>query len=107
MKNKVTAAAWAANITMIAMVVMIILDEYMASFHTFLTSLTGHHWVTKSVFEVVFFIVLFFILGMVMKVDKKRPMKGVLSAVVVGVVSMAVLFGFFLFRFLGEYGHLR
>jgi hypothetical protein len=102
MKNKVSSAAWSANITMIVTVIVVIVAEYVASFKNFLASVTGHHWVTKSVLEVVLFIVLFLLLGMVLKQDKKEPMKAILSTVVVGFASIVVLIGFFIFHFMGK-----
>lgn len=101
MKNKVTAAAASASITMIVTVMVIVIAEYAASFKGFLASVTGHHWVTKSVLEVILFVVLFLIFGMVMKQDKKKPMKGITATAVVGVVSILVLAGFFIFHYLG------
>ncbi len=56
MKNKISAAAWSASITMIVIVAVILVAEYVASFKSFLASLTGHHWVTKSVLEVILFV---------------------------------------------------
>ena len=102
MKNKISAAAWSASITMITMVAVILMAEYVASFNTFLASLTGHHWVTKSVLDVVLFVVLFLVLGMVMKKDKKEPMKGIMATVVVGVISIAVLAGFFILHYVSR-----
>jgi hypothetical protein len=102
MKNKITAAAWSASITMVVTVAVIIAAEYVASFKGFLASLTGHHWVTKSVLEVILFVVLFLVLGMVMKKDKKEPMKGIIPTVVVGIASIVVLAGFYVFHFMGR-----
>jgi hypothetical protein len=45
----------AAILTIIIVGSMIIIDEVDSSFKAFLNSLTGHHWVTKSVFTVVLF----------------------------------------------------
>jgi amino acid permease len=102
MKNKVSAAAWSASITMIIMVMVIILAEYVASFKSFLASITGHHWVTKSVLEVILFIVLFLVIGMVMKKDKKESMKGIVPMIVVAIASITIIVGFFIFHFMGE-----
>jgi hypothetical protein len=101
MKNKIAAAAWSASITMIVIVAVIIAAEYVASFNAFLTSLTGHHWVTKSVFEVILFVVLFLIFGFTMKKDKKAPMKGVIPTLIVGIASIAVLVVFYVLHFAG------
>ncbi len=102
MKNKISAAAWSASITMIIMVAVIVLAEYVTSFKSFLASLTGHHWVTKSVLEVILFVVLFLVLGMVMKKDKKEPMKGIVPTIIVGIASIIVLVGFFIFHFMAK-----
>jgi hypothetical protein len=101
MKSKIAAAAWAANITMIALVIIIILAEYVKPFKDFLASLTGHHWVTKSVFDALLFVVLFVILGMVMKKEKKESVGVVLSTAITAVLSALVLFGFYIVRFFG------
>lgn len=102
MKSKVSSAAWSANITMAVTVIVIIVAEYVASFKGFLASVTGHHWVTKGVLEVVLFTVLFLLLSAVLKQDKKEPMKAVLSTVVVGFTSIVVLLGFFVFHSMGK-----
>jgi hypothetical protein len=102
MKNKIAAAAWSASITMIVMVAVIITGEYVASFNAFLASLTGHHWVTKSVFEVVLFVVLFVVFAFMMKKDKKAPMKGVMPTFIVGLASIAVLVVFYVLHFMGK-----
>lgn len=102
MKSKIAAAAWAANVTMIILVAIIILAEYVKPFKDFLASLTGHHWVTKSVFDALLFVVLFVILGMVMKKQKKESIRVVLSTAITAVISTLVLFGFYIIRFWGE-----
>jgi amino acid permease len=100
MKNKTAAAAWAANITIVTMLAIIIVAEYSAAFNGFLASLTGHHWVTKSVFEAILFVVLFVVLGLVMKKEKKEAVGSVLSTAIVAVAACAVFFGFLIVRFL-------
>ena len=102
MKNKIAAAAWAANITIVAMVAIIIIAEYVAPFKDFLKSVTGHHWVTKSLFEAILFVALFLVIGIVSKKKKKEEVRVVLSTAITAVVSYLVLFGFYIIRFLGE-----
>ena len=102
MKNKITAAAWSASITMIVMVIVIIVSEYSAAFKGFLASLTGHHWVTKSILDVLLFVVLFVIFGLVMKKEKKESMKALIPAAIVGVASMAVIVAFYFIHYLGK-----
>ena len=54
-KSKAVAFILAAVLTIVIVGSMVILDEIDSGFKLFLNSLTGHHWVTKSVFITVLF----------------------------------------------------
>lgn len=53
--NLVVAVLIAAILTVAIVGSMIIIDEADSNFKAFLNGLTGHHWVTKSVFTVILF----------------------------------------------------
>ncbi len=72
--------------------------ELSASFKAFLTGLTGHHWVAKSVISVAAFIVFYFLFR------KSDDSKGILKSVIFLVASVVLggfaIFSFYLWHFL-------
>lgn len=54
-KSLVVAVLISAILTIAIVGSMVIIDEVDSSFKAFLNSLTGHHWVTKSVLTAVLF----------------------------------------------------
>jgi uncharacterized membrane protein YwzB len=54
-KSKIATFLLSAVLTIIILGSMIIIDEQNIAFKAFLTNLTGHHWVTKSIFGAVLF----------------------------------------------------
>ena len=71
-KSKVAAFFLSAVITIIILGSMIIIDEQNTAFKAFLASLTGHHWVTKSVFAAVLFPLLSAVSFFVLRFEKAR-----------------------------------
>ncbi|OGO06268.1 MAG: hypothetical protein A2Y73_02955 [Chloroflexi bacterium RBG_13_56_8] len=54
-RNRTTAVLMSAAITIAVVGSMIIIHERDTGFKAFLNMITGHHWVTKSVFTVILF----------------------------------------------------
>ena len=71
-KSIVVAVLISAIITVIIVGSMIIIDEVDSSFKAFLNSITGHHWVTKSVFTAVLFPMFSAIFYVLFKSDRAR-----------------------------------
>ena len=66
-RNKAIAFLFSAVLTISIIGSMSVVTELDSPFKSFLNSLTGHHWVTKSVFAAVLFplfsAILYFVLG--------------------------------------------
>src|SRR3990170_146373 len=66
-KSKTVAFVFSAVLTISIIGSMIVIAELVPPFKAFLNSITGHHWVTKSVFAAVLFplfsAILYFVLG--------------------------------------------
>lgn len=59
----VRALSWSTTLTIWLVTAMTIASEISEPFKKFLTSVAGHHWVTKSIFAFVFFLVMLFLLN--------------------------------------------
>lgn len=73
-------------------------SEMSDSFHTFLTNLTWHHWVSKSIIA----IVLFALLSMIFKgsEDSESVLKSSKFLVVSVVLGGLIIFGYFVFHYM-------
>jgi hypothetical protein len=71
-KCKAVAFLFSAVLTIIIIGSMIIIHELDSPFKVFLNSLTGHHWVTKSVFAAVLFPLFSAIFYLVLGSEKAR-----------------------------------
>jgi hypothetical protein len=96
MKN-IKSMSIATSVTIIAVAVLTIWAELNHGFKDFLKSLTGHHWVTKSVFSIVLFFGLYFLLQ---KTDEDLDvLKEVVVVIWVTAVASLAIFGFYLWHF--------
>ena len=75
-----------------------ILGELSKSFKTFLTSITGHHWVTKGVVSLIFFVIIYFLISKTVKdnVDSINETIYTATAVILGGL---IIFGFYVWHF--------
>jgi len=98
MKN-ITALMRSTSATIWLVVIMTVLAEISSPFKTFLTGITGHHWVTKGVFALIFFVVLYILLAKAKESENliKQATYVALSAILGG----AVIFVFYLLHFYG------
>ena len=71
-KERIAAFYLAAIITVVVIGSMIIIHEESSEFKDFLISLTGHHWLTKSVFAIILFPILSGIFYTVFSSEKIR-----------------------------------
>jgi hypothetical protein len=72
--SKLAAFFLSAVLTIIILGSMIIMGDQNTAFKTFLNSLTGHHWVTKSVFAAVLFPLFSAVFFFVLRFDKARKL---------------------------------
>jgi len=88
---KTIAFGYSAIIVIIFNSLLTIIKERFETVHEFLVTLSGHHWITHGILDVV----LFFILGAILskKIDSKENFLrvGLLLSVVVGVFMIALL----------------
>lgn len=94
------AASLAANVTVIALVVVTIWAELSESFKEFLKSLTGHHWLTKSWLVAILFLLVFWLA--LLAVKDPAPAKTRFSLVLlelVTVLGVLSLLGFYAYKY--------
>jgi heme/copper-type cytochrome/quinol oxidase subunit 4 len=70
--ERIAAFYLAAIITVVVIGSMIIIHEESTEFKDFLINLTGHHWVTKSVFAIVIFLALSIVFYFMFRSEKLR-----------------------------------
>ncbi len=86
--------------TTILTVVLTIWTEFSKKFKDLLTSVTGHHWVTKSVFAVILFILLTAAFSKsTEETSIKKEIQYVLWAVILGSL---IIFLFYIWHFFSE-----
>ncbi len=86
--------------TTILTVVLTIWTELSQKFKDLLTSVTGHHWVTKSIFAVILFIFLTAVFSKsTEEISIKKEIQSVLWAVILGSL---IIFLFYVWHFFSE-----
>lgn len=93
------ALEYSAAITVWFIVGITVLAEVSTSFKTQLSTVSGHHWVTKSVLSVILFLLLY---GVISKLaaDSKKSVNNVYMVVVSVAAGGLIIFGFFIWHFL-------
>lgn len=96
--KRIRSMSFATIITIIAVTVITVIAELSEGFKNSLKALTGHHWITKSVFAfVLFFAVYLFVKRSDDKVDALYESWHIIW---VTLLASLVLFGFYLWHFL-------
>jgi hypothetical protein len=96
--NRINSVSVATIFTIILTTIVTIYAEFSEGFKTFLKSLTGHHWITKSVFSVVVFFAFYLFIK---KSDKKIDiLREVWKVILVTLLCSLVLFFFFVWHYL-------
>lgn len=107
-KDRIAAFYLAAIITVVVIGSMIIYHEESSDFKEFLISLTGHHWVTKSVFAILMFPILsglFYYLFSSEKIKKKLKTDDVwLWTLFTVVITIIFIFGTLMIYIFHYYG---
>ena len=103
-KDRIAAFYLAAIITVVVIGSMIIIHEESSDFKEFLINLTGHHWVTKSIFALIIFPILSGIFYTVFSSEKIRKMLKtdnvwMWTVLTVTVTIIFILASFFLYIF--------
>src|SRR3989344_3182743 len=100
--KSIYASAYAACVSIIAVVAMTVGTEFSPAFKTWLAAFTGHHWESKSwasiIIFAIFFIIFRFTSHTVSPAQTKRALTTLEAFVVLGFVG---LLAFFIYEFLG------
>ncbi len=80
-----------ATITIILNTILMILKEKIPNFHNFLVTLSGHHWISHGIVDIVIFILLGFIISKRV-ITKKISILLILSTI----ISVAGIMIFFI-----------
>jgi len=97
MKN-IKAASTSTIVVIIVTVIITILGELSKTFKDFLTSVSGHHWVTKSLVAIVLFLVLSFIFSKSFK-DEVDVWKEVKLVSLITILGIILILGFYAWHF--------
>ena len=96
--TNIAAHAWAAIAAIWFTVALTIAAEFSASLKNFLASVTGHHWVTKSVAAIVLYAAIYLIF---MRLPEPRSIKKeAMWALWSAILGGAAIFLFFVWHFL-------
>ena len=99
--KSIYASAYSATITIIVVVGVTIGAELSASFKAWLTSFTGHHWITKSWISLIAFILFFVLFKISKKSVNEMQTKTALSILQIFIVlGFVVILGFYIYEFL-------
>ena len=100
--KSIYASAYAACVSIIAVVAMTVGTEFSPAFKTWLAAFTGHHWESKSwasiIIFAIFFIIFRFTSHTVSPAQTKRALTTLEAFVVLGFVG---LLAFFIYLFIG------
>ena len=99
MKLNIKSLNYSTILTICLIVMLTILGELSKSFKTFLTSVTGHHWVTKSVFSLIFFVIIYFLISRTNK-DSAELTRQVIYTIIAVVLGAIIIFGFYVWHFI-------
>lgn len=94
------AAAWSAILTIILVVLVTILAEIYIPFKSWLASLTGHHWITKSLLTASF--VVFFVIfrSLNKNVSRERLHKSIYILNIVAILGAIIITLFYVLEYL-------
>lgn len=91
----VAGFAYSYAITSLVSAVLVVLKETSAGIHDFMAALSGHHWVTHGIFNIVLFLVLGWALSRT-DLAKNATANSVINAVIGStIVSGLIIAGFF------------
>ena len=99
--KSIYAAVVSARIAIVLVVVLTIWAELSADFKTWLTDLTGHHWVTKSWATILVFALLFCLFrftGPQIEPDRLKKTTGWL--ITLAIAGFLIILGFYIYEFL-------
>ena len=96
MKN-IRSLSISTGITIVSITILTILAEMSTTFKIFLSSVTGHHWVTKGIISLILFFGLYFLL--VRTEDDLDIMKETIVITILTTIATLLIFGFYVWHF--------
>ncbi len=101
MKKLVYSSAISASVNIIAVTVITIWADLAPQFKSWVASLTGHHWITKSLMAVILFPL---VLGLVYgfsrgEITDKQTAKSLWALVVITIVGFVIILGFYIWHY--------
>ena len=99
MKLNCRAVTVSVLLTIVFVTILTIAGEFSELFKGLLGSVTGHHWVTKSVFSVLFFTAVYFALTFLKETDE--PYKDVKYVIITTITCSLIIFLFYLWHYIG------
>lgn len=101
--KSIYASACSATIAIIVITAMTIGAELSAPFKTWLTKLTGHHWVTKSWASIIVFILFYAVFRAASKSTTDVKTRKALSILqITTIVGFLAILGFYTYEFLAR-----
>jgi hypothetical protein len=99
MKVSYRSISFAGIVTIVALTVITILGEVSDPLMKFMTSITGHHWVTKNIFSVILFLALLAATSRSAS-EGKASSTGLMWTAVTAIACSIALLAFFVMDFL-------
>lgn len=100
MKINTSALSISGIITFISLVFTVIYAEINEQFKNLLTSLTSHHWITKSIFVIISYIILYVITQFFIKENMSSKHKFIYLLIIFAILSYLAILGFFTYEFI-------
>lgn len=98
--KSIYASAYAATLTIVAVVVMTIGAEFSVPFKDWLAGFTGHHWVTKSWLSIIVFVLVFSVWRFILKsVNEVQTKKALTTLQLVAILGYLAILGFYMYEF--------
>tara|TARA_Y100000310_G_scaffold28141_1_gene26788 strand:- start:3189 stop:3488 length:300 start_codon:yes stop_codon:yes gene_type:complete len=85
-------------LTVLFITFMTIVGEINKPFKEFLASITGHHWLTKSVLSVVFFVIAYALLSKTKK--ELNTEKDISHTIIITILSFLAILFFFIWHYI-------
>ena len=96
--KRIRSMSFATIVTVATITIITIIAELSEGFKNALKSVTGHHWITKSVIA---FILFFGVYIFVKRSDDKiKPLQEAWTIIWITLLASLILFGFYLWHFL-------
>ncbi|OGH27487.1 MAG: hypothetical protein A3C27_03745 [Candidatus Levybacteria bacterium RIFCSPHIGHO2_02_FULL_39_36] len=100
MLRLIYASSISASVTAILTVVLTIWAELSVSFKDGLKNISGHHWITKSIFAVIAYLfVLFLVYSLNKNVSADKIRESLYRLIIVTILGSLTILGFYIWHF--------